>query len=235
VVYGPVGDRIGKLRTIAAGTLAAGIATIAASFAGSLALLALARLASGATAAAIIPLSLAWIGDVVPYEHRQATLARALFASISGMVLGQALGGIVGDLIGWRAVFLILGAVLLIAALALSTALRLRADAAMLDRPAATHAGWGQTVIRMARLLARPWVRIVVATVFGEGFIVVAAFAFIGVDLHHRLAHSYARPGWGSPCSAWAAWSTRSPRGGWSGGSASTGSRASAEPLSLPA
>jgi predicted MFS family arabinose efflux permease len=133
----------------------------------------------------------------VPYEHRQATLARALFASISGMVLGQALGGIVGDLIGWRAVFLILGAVLLIASLALSTALRLRADAAMLDRPAATHAGWGQTVIRMARLLARPWVRIVVATVFCEGFIVVAAFAFIGVDLHHRLAHSYAETGLG--------------------------------------
>src|SRR5262249_40354285 len=104
VVYGPIGDRVGKLRTIAARPFAAGIATFAASFAGSLSLLALARLASGATAAAIIPLSLAWIGDVVPYEQRQATLARALFASISGMVAGQALGGIVGDLIGWRAV-----------------------------------------------------------------------------------------------------------------------------------
>jgi predicted MFS family arabinose efflux permease len=197
VVYGPVGDRIGKLRTIAAGTLLAGIATLGASFAGSLSMLALARLASGATAAAIIPMSLAWIGDVVPYENRQATLARVLFASISGMVLGQALGGIIGDLIGWRAVFLILGAILLLAAGALTAALRLRADAAALDRPAATHASWWQTTIRMASLLARPWVRVVVATVFCEGFVVVAAFAFIGADLHHRLAHTYAETGLG--------------------------------------
>jgi predicted MFS family arabinose efflux permease len=117
------------------------------------------------------------------------------------MVVGQALGGIVGDLIGWRAVFLILGGVLLVAALALSAALRLRADAAALDspagRPAASHAGWGTTVIRMARLLARPWVRVVVATVFCEGFIAVASFAFIGADLHNRLGHSYAETGLG--------------------------------------
>jgi predicted MFS family arabinose efflux permease len=113
------------------------------------------------------------------------------------MVVGQALGGIVGDLIGWRAVFLILGGVLLVAALALSAALRLRADAAALDRPAASHAGWGTTVIRMARLLARPWVRVVVATVFCEGFVAVASFAFIDADLHNRLGHSYPETGLG--------------------------------------
>ncbi len=197
VVYGPVGDRVGKLRTIAAGALAAGLATTAASLADSLSFLAWARLAAGATAAAIIPMSLAWIGDVVPYAQRQATLARALFASVSGSTLGQAFGGIIGDLIGWRAVFLILGAMLLLASAGLFAALRLRADAALLDRPAASHASLWQTTIRMATLLGRPWVRVVVATVFCEGFVVVAAFAFVGADLHDRLGHSYTETGLG--------------------------------------
>ena len=35
-----------------------------------------ARLAAGASAAAVIPLAMAWIGDVVPYERRQPVLAR---------------------------------------------------------------------------------------------------------------------------------------------------------------
>eukprot|EP01036_Dinobryon_divergens_P018665 gene18665-25447_t len=35
---------------------------------------AIARSIAGATAASIIPLSMAWIGDVVPYEDRQPIL-----------------------------------------------------------------------------------------------------------------------------------------------------------------
>ena len=45
-------------------------------FAGSLNALVLARVITGLCAAAIIPLSMAWIGDAVPYEQRQETLAK---------------------------------------------------------------------------------------------------------------------------------------------------------------
>ncbi len=70
--------------------------------AGSLATLAGLRLLSGVTAAAIIPLSMAFIGDHVAYEQRQATLARFMSGQILGLIGGQVIGGIVGDLLGWR-------------------------------------------------------------------------------------------------------------------------------------
>ena len=43
---------------------------------------------TGATAAAVIPLSMAWIGDNVPYERRQPVLARFLIGQITGFSLG---------------------------------------------------------------------------------------------------------------------------------------------------
>ena len=73
-----------------------------------------ARLAGGATAAAIVPLSMAFIGDHVPYERRQTALARFLTGTILGIVSGQVLGGVLGEMVGWRAVFLLLGAVFLL-------------------------------------------------------------------------------------------------------------------------
>jgi len=48
--------------------------------------LGLLRLASGATTGAIIPLAMAYLGDVVPYENRQTVLARFLSGQILGVV-----------------------------------------------------------------------------------------------------------------------------------------------------
>ena len=47
------------------------------------------RLLAGATAGAIIPLSMAWLGDVVPYEERQPVLARFLAGQILGLSTGS--------------------------------------------------------------------------------------------------------------------------------------------------
>ena len=57
---------------------------------------------SGAAGAGIVPLSMAWIGDTVPYERRQATLARFLTGTILGMSAGQLAGGLFADTVGWR-------------------------------------------------------------------------------------------------------------------------------------
>src|SRR6185436_13471785 len=50
---------------------------------------------------AVIPVAIAWIGDVVPYEGRQQVLARYISGQILGIVFGQAAGGMLGELIGW--------------------------------------------------------------------------------------------------------------------------------------
>ena len=81
--------------------------------------LTLARFASGLTVAWILPISLAFIGDVVPYEQRQQVLGRFLAGQVLGQLFGQAAGGIVGDFFGWRTMFLLLAAMLAIAAVAL--------------------------------------------------------------------------------------------------------------------
>lgn len=65
IFYGPAGDRLGKYQVIAAATLAAALITALSAAAPSIEMLTIARFATGATTAAIIPLSLAWIGDVV--------------------------------------------------------------------------------------------------------------------------------------------------------------------------
>ena len=68
--------------------------------AGSLDTLTVARFASGLTAAWILPLSLAYVGDVVPYDQRQQVLGRFLTGQVPGQLFGQAAGGVIGDHFG---------------------------------------------------------------------------------------------------------------------------------------
>jgi len=109
--FGPVGDRYGKFRVVAIATFACAIGSAGAVLAPTLDVLIVCRALSGAAGGGIIPLSMAWIGDNVPYEQRQTTLARFLTGTILGMALGQMAGGVITDTIGWRwaFVFLIVG------------------------------------------------------------------------------------------------------------------------------
>ena len=74
LVFGPLGDRFGKYRVIGWACAASALTSLASALSDSLAGLMLARLATGISAAAVIPLAMAWIGDVVAYERRQAVL-----------------------------------------------------------------------------------------------------------------------------------------------------------------
>ena len=115
VVVGPLGDARGKLKMVVLGLAVGGRRHDRLRLHAELGPLVVARFLSGAGAAAVIPVAMAWIGDVVPYERRQPVLARFLSGQILGIVFGQAAGGMLGDLIGWRATLVTL-AVLHIAA-----------------------------------------------------------------------------------------------------------------------
>ncbi len=185
LVFGPVGDRFGKYFITALCSIATGVATAWAASATTLDGLIVARFVAGAAAAGPIPLAFAWIGDVVPFERRQAVLARFLTAQISGIVLGQAAGGLLGDLYGWRAVFLIVGGCHVVAGIALLVELRVNPSA---QPPLASRRlRFGGVAAAMLDLLRRPWVRVMLASVGIEGFAFYGAFAYIGADLHHRL------------------------------------------------
>jgi predicted MFS family arabinose efflux permease len=116
LVYGPLGDRVGKLRVVALASAGCAVAAALATAAPTLEALIICRALMGATAAGIIPLTMAWVGDTVAYEDRQETLARLLGATVSGMIAGQWLGAWITEAVGWRYAFALLTLVFIAAA-----------------------------------------------------------------------------------------------------------------------
>ena len=185
---GPIGDRFGKYVCIAAACAGSAVVVLACAFAGSLSALTIARLASGITASWIIPLAMAWIGDVVPYDRRQTVLGRFLSGQIAGMLFGQAAGGVIGDHFGWRAVFVLFSALFAIAAVALVRELTTN-PVTRITGPRRAIAG--EFVAGYRAVLGNRWAVTVVTAVFLEGALMFGAFAYVGADLHLRFGASF--------------------------------------------
>jgi len=156
----------------------------------SLGMLTLARFLTGVTGSAIIPLAIAWVGDNVSYEKRQATLARFLTGQTLGLMTGSALGGALGDWLGWRSVFWVLAAIYILAGGALFAVMRARPDIA---RPGERAAG--SMIGQMVRVIRRPWALTVILVVALEGGVFWGAFTFVGADLHQRFGLGFAAIG----------------------------------------
>jgi predicted MFS family arabinose efflux permease len=185
-LFGPLGDRFGKLRVITWACVAsAGAALLCGLAPGHHSLLA-ARLLAGATSAAVIPLAMAWIGDSVPYERRQPVLARFLIGQITGFATGVWAGGYTAEHLPWRTPFFGVAGLFLLAAAVLVLA-RQRLPAPVLQPPG-RPGGAAITMVRQFRaVLAQPWARVVLLVVFCEGAVVYGPFAFIAAHLHQRF------------------------------------------------
>ncbi len=189
---GPIGDRVGKYTMCAWMCAGAAVAVALCGLTYSLTTLTLARMASGAFAAWIIPMGMAYVGDVVPYARRQEVLGRYLTGQISGQLFGQAIGGVLGDIFGWRGVFFVLAGILAIAALGLFRELAVNP----LTRPPAPATSqprgfWESNAV----VLRNPWARLVLLAAFIEYGAMFGAFAYIGADLRTRFGLSYATIG----------------------------------------
>ncbi|MDB5860429.1 MAG: hypothetical protein JWQ76_4118 [Ramlibacter sp.] len=169
LLFGPLGDRYGKRRVIGFAGLACVVGNVLALAAMSLEMLVLARFLAGAAAAGIIALVLAWVGDTVPYEDRQAVLARFLTLSLGGMIAGQWVSGFLTEQFGWRAVFAVLALVFLVGGLAITLHPEVRRE------PARPPSGQGH-FRDILQVLAVPWARWMLLVVLVEG-----AFAFSGL------------------------------------------------------
>jgi MFS transporter, YNFM family, putative membrane transport protein len=193
LIIGPVGDRFGKYRTV---TVMCALATVLVALCGtvpSLPTLAVARFASGAAAGWIIPTSIAYVGDVTPYERRQPILARYLSGQIFGQLFGQAAGGVLGDWFGWRNVFFVLAGMfaLATAGLLIELVTNPRTHAASrADAPAR-----GGFIADYAAVFSNPWARFVILAVFIEASIGWGTFAYVGADLHLRFGLGFSAIG----------------------------------------
>lgn len=192
VLYGPLGDRFGKVLVITLAMCAATVAVAATALADSLSTLAWMRFAAGAATAAVIPLSLAYIGDIAPYEGRQQILARYITGAILGLMFGQVAGGVIMEFLGWRNVFLVMGALYATMTILLAVELRSpRVDRRRLSTPIRP----AQVLSNYFGAMRRPHPRKVLIAVFLEGALLYGGLAYIGAFLHRDFGIDYATVG----------------------------------------
>ena len=181
-VFGPIGDRFGKYKTLSLATLACSVSSLLVALAPSFEWLLVARVVSAITGAAIVPLSMAWIGDHIPYEQRQTTLAQFTIGTILGITSGQFIGGIFTDTVGWQGAFYFLAVLFLIVGSILWSQRHLAQE---VPSTAGTK-GWRAIVLPVVTVLKVRWARVVVLTVLLEGALVFGVLSYIPSFLQER-------------------------------------------------
>ena len=183
---------MGAYRLIAGAACVSALAAIACAFATSLTGLVALRFVAGAGAAAIGPLTLAWISGALPTRERPLALARMTAAAIGGTLAGQAGGGVLGGAAGWAGVFVALALAFAASGVALILLATLRP--ALLDYPLPPSPGQLRRS-GLLRLLRRPAVRRVLAAVAVQGVAIHLSLAYAGALLHDRFAVGPTRAG----------------------------------------
>jgi predicted MFS family arabinose efflux permease len=185
---GLFGDRLGKCQAVAATCAVSSVLVLLCAFSQSLPQLTIARFICAPAAATIVPLGMAYVGDVVAYENRQPVLARFLAGQMSGMIGGQIAGGVIGDHFGWRSVFFVLAAIFAVAAVALVAEVRRNPWMRPMRRDAECD---GNLIADYRALFASRWARFLLLAVFLEGAIFFGGFTYISADLRARFGLSF--------------------------------------------
>lgn len=181
--FGPLGDRFGKYLVIAWASVFCALTALLCAIAPNFPLLLGARFLAGATAAALIPLSMAWIGDVIAYEERQPVLARFLIGQILGVSAGVFVGGMAADYLNWRMPFFGIAIGFVLISLQLFSLNRRLPEHAR-QRVRGEGAAGRRMMREFSQVLSGKWARIVLTTVFLEGLFLYGAFAFIATHVH---------------------------------------------------
>jgi predicted MFS family arabinose efflux permease len=189
---GAFGDKFGKCQAVAAACALSCVLVLLCALSQSLTQLTLARFICAPAAATIIPLGMAYVGDVVPYERRQTVLARFLAGQMLGVISGQIVGGVIGDHFGWRTVFYVLAGVFACASAALISQFGSNPWTRPMRRDASDRLG---LLTEYRKLVTMPWTRFVLIAVFVEGAIFFGAFTYIGADLNLRFGLSFSMVG----------------------------------------
>lgn len=184
LAFGPLADRFGKTRMMCVALFGCLAGALASALAPTFASLVLLRAGWGVASAGVIPLAMAWIGDAVAYEERQATLARLLLGTLSGMMAGQLAGGLFADSgLGWRGAFFAMAAGYAV----VPVLLLVRQGRIPQTAGAATRVAF---VAQLRSVLATSWARKVLASGFAEGIFLLGPMAFLPAYLHQRFSLS---------------------------------------------
>jgi DHA1 family inner membrane transport protein len=174
---GAAADLFGKARLMTACLALLGVASIMGALTTSFSALFATRILAGIASGGVFPVALGLTADLVAPAKRQVAIGRTMAGSMTGNLLGASAAGIIGDFIGWRGVLVILGALGLIAAIAVAAGFR---GAALTAQP--------KTDLKTLRqgyrtIFANPNTRYCYSAVFVEGCCVFGLFPFIAAFL----------------------------------------------------
>lgn len=194
--YGPLGDRVGKFRVITFATLACCIGSALAVAAGTLDMLVFARLLMALGAAALIPLSMAWVGDSVPSDQLQEMLTRTGLGSTLGIVGGQLVGGLLTDALGWRWAFVFMTVLFgMVGSLLWLNLRQQRRPAPKAEAPVGGAAVRPGFVTQAVQILTGSWSRIILLMALVEGAAGFGVLAIWASHLHRSLGLSLSLAG----------------------------------------
>ncbi|MFJ7231647.1 MFS transporter [Streptomyces tendae] len=187
---GAVGDRLGRKPMLVAGLGVFGAANVVAGLAPSAEVMLAARVAGGAGAAMIMPVTLAVITSTFPEEQRGKAIGVWTGVAGGGGILGMFLSALLVDVADWRLLF-VLPVVLVVVALAMAL------KSIPNSREAPVHrfdtAGALVSTVAVTGLIfvlqegpERGWTAPVTLTALAVG--IGAAVAFVGWELHRREA-----------------------------------------------
>ncbi len=108
-LLGALADMFSKARLMLLFMVIVTVATLLCALAPNFEILVAGRVIAGLAAGGVVPISFALVGDKVPIAERQIAMGRLLFAIMTGNLLGATCAGVVGDLVGWRGVFVVTG------------------------------------------------------------------------------------------------------------------------------
>lgn len=109
LVYGPLSDRLGKVTVVSWAMVFFSLGTALCGLPPSLPAIVALRFLTGVAAAAVFPLTLAYVGDTVPYARRQATVALLATSTAVASSFSTAAGGLIAAVVSWRLVFPVFG------------------------------------------------------------------------------------------------------------------------------
>jgi predicted MFS family arabinose efflux permease len=157
-----------------------GLANILGAMATSFPLLFATRILAGIGSGGVFPIALGLTSDLVGPEKRQIAIGRTLMGSMSGNLLGASFSGLIGDFLGWRGVLAILGALVVLAAVAVAAGFRGK-DLQHPPRTSLSALRHGYRTI-----FTNPNARVCYSAVFIEGCCVLGLFPYVASFLFEQ-------------------------------------------------
>jgi predicted MFS family arabinose efflux permease len=185
-IFGPLGDLIGKTRVIRVNLVILLASTIVGAVTKDFNSLFISRIVAGIATAGVMPVGFALSGDLTPPDERQVNIGRVVGAGMSGQLLGAVIAGLIGDVVGWRGVFVAAAVGLVLSSVIVFIGLR------NVTSPKSGATNLATVIGNYRTIFSNPIAKVCFASVFFEGIAIYGIMPYIAPLLasigEHRAA-----------------------------------------------